>query len=55
MLQAEKFDPQQEYISRWVPEIGTTDYPGEPVVDLKASRDKALAAFSELKASRPTE
>ena len=55
MLQAEKFDPQQEYISRWVPEIGTTDYPSAPIVDMKASRDKALAAFSELKAARPTE
>lgn len=55
MLQAEKFDPQQEYISRWVPEIGTSDYPSEPIVDMKASRDKALSAFSELKASRPTE
>lgn len=55
MLQAEKFDPQQEYISRWVPEIGTADYPSEPIVDMKASRDKALAAFSELKASRPAE
>jgi deoxyribodipyrimidine photo-lyase len=50
MLQAEKFDPQQEYISRWVPEIGTADYPSEPIVDMKASRDKALAAFSELRA-----
>ena len=55
MLQAEKFDPQQEYISRWVPEIGTADYPSEPIVDMKASRDKALAAFSELKAARPAE
>jgi deoxyribodipyrimidine photo-lyase len=52
MLQAEKFDPQQEYISRWVPEIGTADYPSEPIVDMKASRDKALAAFSELKAAK---
>ena len=52
MLQAEKFDPQQEYISRWIPEIDTPDYPATPIVDLKASRDRALAAFEELKASR---
>ena len=52
MLQAEKFDPQQEYIKRWVPEFGTPDYPSEPIVDLKASRDRALQAFDELKALR---
>ena len=52
MLQAEKFDPQQEYIRRWVPEVGTSDYPAEPIVDLKASRDRALSAFEELKALR---
>ena len=52
MLQAEKFDPQQEYIMRWVPEFGTPDYPSEPIVDLKASRDRALQAFDELKALR---
>ena len=52
MLQAEKFDPQQEYIKRWVPEFGTPDYPSEPIVDLKASRDKALQAFDVLKARR---
>ena len=52
MLQAEKFDPQQEYIKRWVPELCTPDYPSEPIVDLTASRDKALQAFDELKALR---
>lgn len=52
MLQAEKFDPQQEYIRRWIPEIDSPDYPSEPIVDLKASRDRALGAFDELKALR---
>jgi deoxyribodipyrimidine photo-lyase len=52
LLQAEKFDPQQDYISRWVPEIGSPEYPSEPIVDLKASRDVALAAFAVLKAAR---
>jgi deoxyribodipyrimidine photo-lyase len=52
MLQAEKFDPQQEYIRRWIPEFGTPDYPSEPIVDLKASRDRALQAFDVLKARR---
>lgn len=52
LLQADKFDPQQEYIRRWIPEFGTPDYPSEPIVDLKASRDKALKAFDVLKARR---
>ena len=52
MLQAEKFDPEQEYIRRWIPEFGTPQYPSEPIIDLKASRDRALQAFDELKALR---
>jgi deoxyribodipyrimidine photo-lyase len=53
LLQAEKFDPHQEYIQRWVPEINTDAYPREPIVDLKASRATALAAFEILKGERP--
>jgi deoxyribodipyrimidine photo-lyase len=51
-LQGEKFDPQKEYISRWVPEIETEDYPSEPIVEMKESRDAALAAFAVLKTHR---
>jgi len=49
--QAEKFDPRSEYIRRWIPELGgasdlkpSRSYP-PPIVDLKASREAALAAF----------
>jgi deoxyribodipyrimidine photo-lyase len=49
LLQADKFDPNQEYITRWVPEFGTSDYPSEPIVDMKFSRDRALGAFAALK------
>ena len=52
MLQAEKFDPNQDYIKRWVPDINTADYPSEPIVDMKTSRDQALAAFAALKEAR---
>ena len=55
LLQAEKFDPDQIYIKKWIPEWGTDAYPSEAIIDLKASRDRALAAFSSLKASRPEE
>lgn len=50
-VQAAKFDPDAEYIRRWVPEFGTPDYP-DPVVDLAGSRREALAAYEAVKASR---
>jgi len=49
--QAEKFDPQSEYIRHWIPELsgkGKGAYP-TPIVDLKASREAALAAFKTLR------
>jgi len=50
-LQAAKFDPDAEYIRRWVPEYGTPAYP-EPIVDLKQSRKDALSAYEAVKAAR---
>ncbi len=47
-LQRTKFDPDAEYVRRWVPEYGTPDYP-EPMVDLAQSRKDALAAYDHLK------
>ncbi len=50
LTQAEKFDPSGDYVRRWVNE---TDNP-EPIVDLKESRERALAAFKVLShGSRP--
>ena len=51
VLQAEKFDPRGVYVNRWVPEAGTPAYP-EPLVDLKASRVEALAAYEVVKAAK---
>jgi deoxyribodipyrimidine photo-lyase len=50
-LQAAKYDPDAEYIRRWVPEYETPDYP-DPIVDLQQSRKDALAAYEAVKASR---
>ena len=67
VTQAERFDPNGDYIRRWVPELaGLTGkalyapwtavdalrrmapgYPSAPIVDLKHSREAALAAYQQ--------
>ncbi len=62
VTQGERFDPTGEYVRRWVPEVrdlpddrvhkpweggGVKSYP-EPIVDLKLTRERALAAFKAL-------
>jgi deoxyribodipyrimidine photo-lyase len=64
VTQGERFDPAGDYVRRWVPELrglgpksihqpwtmgGVRGYPA-PIVDLKQSRDAALAAFQQLRA-----
>ncbi|AZG45354.1 cryptochrome/photolyase family protein [Gordonia insulae] len=44
--QGDKFDPDGEYVRRWIPEIDD-DYP-EPIVDHKAEREEALRRFREI-------
>jgi deoxyribodipyrimidine photo-lyase len=43
-LQQERFDPDGAYVRRWVPELGTDDYP-DPIVDHKAERVRAIEDF----------
>lgn len=68
VLQSQKFDPEGEYIRRWLPELqhvdtqrlhfprelgdGLRDYP-LPIVDFKASRERALQQFSRIKVYTP--
>jgi deoxyribodipyrimidine photo-lyase len=49
LLQAAKFDPEGEYVRRWVPELDTDRYP-RPIVDLAETRARALAAYAAIKA-----
>lgn len=42
--QIEKFDPNYEYIKKWVPEYGTDQY-CKPMVDLKITRNRFLDFF----------
>ncbi|HVK61907.1 MAG TPA: deoxyribodipyrimidine photo-lyase, partial [Bdellovibrionales bacterium] len=45
-MQAEKFDPDQDYIRKWIPEFATSKYP-EPMIDHKTARVRALRAYSK--------
>jgi deoxyribodipyrimidine photo-lyase len=44
-LQAKKFDPQGQYIKKWVPEFGSSKYP-KPMVDHEYARRRVLAEFN---------
>ena len=39
--QAKKFDPNQDYIQKWIPELSTSKYP-QPMIDYKESRARCL-------------
>jgi deoxyribodipyrimidine photo-lyase len=42
--QTEKFDKNQAYIKKWIPEINTSKYP-KPMVDHKEARQRALDTY----------
>jgi deoxyribodipyrimidine photo-lyase len=48
--QAERFDPEGVYRRRFVPEAGSSGY-SPPLIDLKASRQRALEAYAALRGS----
>lgn len=43
-LQEKKFDPQQHYIKKWIPEINTPDYP-TPIIEHTVARNRALETY----------
>ena len=45
-LQAKKFDPDAEYILKWVPEFGTIAYP-QPIIDHRFARERALKRYAQ--------
>jgi deoxyribodipyrimidine photo-lyase len=48
VTQQAKFDPDGEYVHRWIPELDTTHYP-DPMVDHRAEREEALARYEAVK------
>ena len=44
--QARKFDPDQLYIKKWIPEWGTLEYP-TPIIEHKMARERALRAYKK--------
>ncbi len=44
--QLKKFDKDEQYVRRWIPEYGTNKYPA-PIVEHKAAREKAIRVFKE--------
>ena len=44
--QQEKFDKDEKYIKKWIPEYKTSDYP-EPIVEHKFARERAINTFKE--------
>ncbi|MGD1890145.1 MAG: cryptochrome/photolyase family protein [Cyclobacteriaceae bacterium] len=44
--QTDKFDKEEEYIKKWVPEYGTDDYP-EPMVEHKQARVRAIETYKK--------
>jgi len=45
-LQAKKFDHDETYIRKWIPEYGTPAYP-DPIVDHKTARERVLNAYKK--------
>ncbi len=46
MEQTKKFDPNYEYIKKWVPEFNTANYV-QPIIDHAMARNRTLAAYKE--------
>ncbi|SHE31496.1 deoxyribodipyrimidine photo-lyase [Mariniphaga anaerophila] len=44
--QQKKFDSKGEYVQKWIPEIGTVNYPA-PIVEHQFARERALKVFRD--------
>lgn len=46
LLQQKKFDPNEIYVRRWIPEYGTARYP-KPIVDHRMARERAVRIYRQ--------
>ncbi|MFA5419223.1 MAG: deoxyribodipyrimidine photo-lyase [Bacteroidales bacterium] len=46
LIQAEKFDPKQNYASRWIPELNSSTY-AKPIVDHAFARQRAIDTYRQ--------
>ena len=44
--QQKEFDPNNDYIKKWIPEFGTLKYPQE-IVEHKSARERAISTYKE--------
>ncbi len=44
--QQKKFDPRGAFLSKWIPELNSGDYP-EPIVDHKLARERCLRVYKQ--------
>lgn len=44
--QTKKFDPNREYIKKWIPELDSLDYP-KPIVEHKFARERTLSVYKK--------
>jgi deoxyribodipyrimidine photo-lyase len=49
-LQADRYDPDGSYVRRWIPELGTPEYPA-PIVDHAAERQEAIRRWHSVPSS----
>jgi deoxyribodipyrimidine photo-lyase len=42
--QLKKFDPDLKYISKWIPELNTRDYP-TPMIEHRFARERAIGVY----------
>ncbi len=49
--QMQKYDPDQCYVKKWVPEFGTPNY-AKPMVDLKVTRQRAIETYKSVSSNK---
>jgi deoxyribodipyrimidine photo-lyase len=49
--QAQKFDPDSIYVKKWIPELGTKNYP-KPMIEHEVARKRALQMYEDARSAK---